>query len=152
MVEFRDISNLFEPFHWYFVQTLFAHVKYFKTSLISTLRSSRGLILPPVDVTTYWCYFSRIIVYNLVTIYGITTKFGIRMHPYQISWQSDNAFVFYIATFTPWVKVWKSLYKTQKHYDEKKKKKRRTQPTFEGSCLTWFSWMWGDDIGRHFQR
>jgi len=52
----------------------------------------------PVGVTTYWCYFLQIIIYNFVTIYGIVTKFGIRMHPYlvyQISRQSDNAFVFY---------------------------------------------------------
>jgi len=37
------------------------------------------LAVNPVGVTTYWCYFSLIIIYNL---YGITTKFGIRMHPY----------------------------------------------------------------------
>jgi len=33
----------------------------------------------PVGMTTYWCYFLQIIVYNFMTIYGIATKFGIRM-------------------------------------------------------------------------
>jgi len=37
------------------------------------------LVVNPVGVTTYGCYFLQIIVYNLVIIYGIATKFGIRM-------------------------------------------------------------------------
>jgi len=59
-----------------------------------------------------------------VTIYGITTKFGIRMclYPiYQISTELDNVFVFYnnFHTLT---------------------KRRETKPIFEGSYLVQFSW------------
>jgi len=61
--------------------------------------SSLPLAVNPVGMTTYyWCYFLQRIVYNLVTINSITTKFGIRIHQlsvYQISRQSDNGFVFY---------------------------------------------------------
>jgi len=40
------------------------------------------LAVNPVGMTTYWCYFLQINVYNFVTTYGIATKFGISMHPY----------------------------------------------------------------------
>jgi len=40
------------------------------------------LVVYPVGVTTYWCYFSWIIVYNYVTIYGIITKFNTMMCTY----------------------------------------------------------------------
>jgi len=76
-------------------------------------------------VTTYWCcFFLRIIVYNFVTIYGITTKFGIRMCLYpafqctkfQGNWIMHFCF---ITTFTPW---WKN-------------NNEETKPIFEGSYL-----------------
>jgi len=62
-----------------------------------------------------------------VIIYGIITKFQIwyqdaplsRLSVYQISRQSDNAFVFY-SNF---------------HTLTKRKKNEETQPTFEGSYL-----------------
>jgi len=68
-----------------------------------------------------------------VTIYCIATKFGIyqdaplsRLSVYQISRQSDNAFVFYsnFHTFTK---------------RKRNKKNEETLPTFEGSYLgnTW---------------
>jgi len=68
--------------------------------------SSLPLAVNPVGVTTYWCYFLRIIIYNLVTIYGITTTFGIRMQPYpdfQCTKFQGNRIIplCFIATFTP---------------------------------------------------
>jgi len=84
-------------------------------------------------MTTYWCYFSRIIVYNLVTIYGIATKFGIGMHPYpnfQCTKFQGNLIMHlcFITTFTPLRKV------------EEKKKNEETKPIFEGSYQVRFSW------------
>jgi len=66
-----------------------------------------------------------------VTIYGITTTYGIRMHPYpdfQCSKFQGHQIMplCFIATFTP-------LRKEEKK--KKKKKKRKNQPTFEGSYL-----------------
>jgi len=68
--------------------------------------SSLPLVVNPVGVTTYRCYFSQIIVYNLVTIYGIATKLGIRLHPYtdfQCTKLQGNQIMplCLIATFTP---------------------------------------------------
>jgi len=68
----------------------------------------------------YWCYFSRIIVYNLVTIYDITTKFGIGMHPYpdfQCTKFQGNQIMHFC--FNLW----------------KEKKNEETKPIFEGSYL-----------------
>jgi len=79
----------------------------FNSFLVSLpIFSSLPLAVNPVGVTTYWCYFSRIIVYNLVTIYGIATKFGIRMHPYRCTKFQGNPIMplCFIATFTPWRK------------------------------------------------
>jgi len=81
-------------------------------------------------VTTHWCYFSRIIVYNLVTIYGITTKFGIEMHPYSdfqcTKFQGNRRMHFcFITTFTP----------LRKEEKKKRKKNEETKPIFEGSYL-----------------
>jgi len=58
-----------------------------------------------LGMTTY-CYFLQIIIYNLVTIYGIATKFGIRMHPYPdfqcTKFQGNQIMpLCVIATFTP---------------------------------------------------
>jgi len=85
------------------------------------------LAVNSVGVTTYWCYFSRIIVYNLVTIYGITTKFGIEMHPYPdfqcTKFQGNRIMhLYFITTFTPLRK-------------EEEKKNEETKPIFEGSYL-----------------
>jgi len=54
------------------------------------------LAVNPVGVTTNWCYFLRIIIYNFVTIYGIATNQDVPLSGLsvnQISRQSDNAFV-----------------------------------------------------------
>ena len=64
-----------------------------------------------------------------MTIYGITTKFGIEMHPYpdfQCTKFQGNRIMHlcFITTFTP-------LRKEEK----KEKKNEKTQPTFEGSYL-----------------
>jgi len=114
--------------------------------------SSLPLAVNPVGVTTYWCYFLQIIVYNFVTIYGITTKFGIRMHPYpdfQCTKFQDNRIMplCFIATF---------MTKRRK----KKKKKRKTKKISQllkvhitetpGMIYLKFE-MWGDDIDWHFQ-
>jgi len=82
-------------------------------------------VVNSVGVTTYWCYFLRIIVYNFITIYAITTKFGIRMYLYptfqctkfQGNWIMHLCF---ITTFMPW---WKE------------EKNKETKPIFEGSYL-----------------
>jgi len=86
--------------------------------------------------------FLQIIVYNFVTIYGITTKFGIRMRlysfsVYQISRELDNAFVFYNNFHT----LMKSRRKKEKN------KNQETKPIFKGSYLE--NIMCGDDIGWH---
>jgi len=82
------------------------------------------LAVNPVGVITYWCYFLRIIVYNFMTIYAITTKFGIRMCLYsaflctkfQGNWIMHLCF---ITTFTPW----------------RKENNEEIKPIFEGSYL-----------------
>jgi len=63
-----------------------------------------------------------------VTIYGITIKFGIRLHPYldfQCTKPQGNRVMplCFIATFTPLRK------------QEEKRKLKETQPTFEGPYL-----------------
>jgi len=67
------------------------------------------LAVYPVGVTTHWCYFLRIIIYIVVTIYGIASKFGIRMHPYpafQCTIFQGNQIMFmcFMKTFTLWWK------------------------------------------------
>jgi len=95
--------------------------------------SSFPLAVNPVGVIKYWCYFSQIIVYNLVTIYGIITKFGIRMHPYpdfQCTKFLGNQIIAlcFIATFTPW---WK---------EKKAKKLVNFWRLISRKRLAWFSW------------
>jgi len=89
----------------------------------------RPCLLDKIDnntnTNTYWCYFSRIMVYNLVTIYGIATKFGIGMHPYPdfqcTKFQGNRIMHFcFITTFTPL---------------RKEEKNEETKPIFEGLYL-----------------
>jgi len=76
-----------------------------------------------------------------MTIYGITTKFGIRMCPYPAfqftNFQGNQIILLY--TFIPW-------------WNEEKKitRRRKTKPILKGSylrfawdmiCLAWFSWI-----------
>jgi len=67
------------------------------------------LAVYPVDVTTYWCFFLRIIIYNFATIYGIATEFGITMCPYPAfqctKFQGNQIMLLcFMTTFTPWQK------------------------------------------------
>jgi len=69
-----------------------------------------------------------------MTIYDITTTFGIRMHPYPdfqcTKFQGNQIMpLCFIATFTPL----------------RKEEKKETQPTFEGSYL---GNAWHDLVGR----
>jgi len=69
--------------------------------------------------------FLRIITYNLATIDGITTKFGVGMHPYSdfqcTKFQGNRITHFcFTTTFTP-------LRKEEKNVE--------TKPIFEGSYL-----------------
>jgi len=53
------------------------------------------LAVNPVGVTTYWCYFLRKIVYNLLWYYNqiwYQVAALSQLSVYQISRQSDNAF------------------------------------------------------------
>ena len=68
-----------------------------------------------------------------MTIYGITTKFGIEMHPYpdfQCTKFQGNRIMHlcFITTFTP-------LRKEEEKKKKKKKKNEETKPVFEGSYL-----------------
>jgi len=94
--------------------------------------SSLPLAVNPVGLTTYWCYFSWIIVYNLVTIYSITTKIWYLVAPlsrlsvYQISRPSDNSFVFY-SNFHTFMK-------------RRKKNSAKFWRFISRKRLAWFSW------------
>jgi len=98
-------------------------------------------VVNPVGMTTYWYYFSWIIVYNLVTIYQIWYQDAplSRFSVHQISRQSDNAFVQF------------------PHLDKKKRKEEiwTNSANFwrfiSRKCLAQFKFeIWGDDVGRHF--
>jgi len=74
--------------------------------------------------------FLQIIFYNFLTIYGITTKFSIRMRPYPafqcIKFQGNWIMrLCFITTFTPW---WKEEGKKKKK--KKRKKKWRNLANF----------------------
>jgi len=77
-------------------------------------------------MTTYWCYFSWIIVYNFVTVYGIATKF--------------NTMMCCVPNFRT-IGKWNCILWQLSLFDKKKKNKTKneTQPIFEGSYLrkTW---------------
>jgi len=54
------------------------------------------LAVYPIGMTTYWCYFLQIIIYNIVTIYDITTKFCIRMCHKKVILKCHGAMYVYI--------------------------------------------------------
>jgi len=87
----------------------------------------------PVGVTTYWCYFSWIIVNIFTSVYHILTKLGTKMHPYTTflctKFQVNQITCFhFMVTLTP---LWK------KHVYKKKKeeKNEETKPICESSYL-----------------
>jgi len=98
------------------------------------------LAVYPVGVKTYWCYFLWIIVYNVVTVYGIATKYNITMHTYTVllctKFQDNQATrLRFMTTFVVW----------QEEKQTTKKKTKKNSANFRRFIrsrkhLAWFSW------------
>jgi len=106
------------------------------------------LAVYPLSVTTYWCYFSWIVVYNFVTIYGNENKFGIRKQPYstyQCTKFPGSKIMIFVITFTPWQKEekWKKI----KEISQFLKVHILETP---GTIFLKFG-SWGDNNGRHYR-
>jgi len=123
-------------------------LKYNSYSVFLAIFSFLPLAVYLVGVTTYWCYFLGIIIYNFVTIYGIATKFGITMCPYptfqRIKSQGNWIILLcFTTTFTPWRKE-KKMRKLSQFL------KIRISETL--SAIELKIGMWGGDVGRYFHR